>query len=70
MSLSRALVLADRPLPPLSRLLITLAVTVANWELRHKTRKSLGHLSPHLLTDIGLDPAEARVEAVKPFWNA
>ncbi len=70
MSLSHALALADRPLPPLSRLLVTFAVTVAVWELRHKTRKSLAHLSPHLLADIGLDPAAARVEAVKRFWNA
>lgn len=70
MSLSQAIALADRPLPPLSRLLIAFALTVATWELRHKTRKSLAHLSPHLLADIGLDPAKARVETVKRFWHA
>lgn len=70
MSLSQAIALADRPLPPLSRFLVTFAVTVAEWELRHRTRKSLGALTPHLLADIGLDPATARRETVKRFWHA
>lgn len=70
MSLSQALALADRPLPPLSRLLVSFAVTVAMWELRHRTRKSLGALTPHLLADIGLDLTTAQTEAVKRFWHA
>lgn len=70
MSLSQAFALSDRPLPPLSRMVITVALTVATWELRHRTRKSLGCLTPHLLADIGLNPASAETERAKRFWQA
>lgn len=70
MSLSETIALAHRPLPPLSRLLVTLALTVAAWELRHRTRKSLAQMSPERLTDIGSDPMTAQAEATKPFWRA
>ena len=70
MALSRALALANLPLPPASRLLFWLAVTVATWELRRRTRKSLNGLSPHLLADIGIDPAQADTEMAKRFWRA
>ena len=70
MSLDHALVLSNCRLPPLSRLLITGAMTVAKWELRHRTRKSLGHLTPHLRADIGMDAHTAEVEAAKRFWRA
>lgn len=70
MSLSETIALAHRPLPPLSRLLVTLALTVAAWELRHRTRKSLGHLDADRLADIGCDPMTAETEAAKPFWRA
>ena len=70
MSLSDAFALSARPLPPLSRLVVTLALTVAAWELRHRSRKHLNTLSPALLRDIGLDPAQANAEAAKPFWRA
>lgn len=69
MSLPQALALVDRPLPPLSRLLLWIAVTVATWELRHRTRKSLGCLTPHLLADIGLDASVAQMETAKHFWR-
>ncbi len=70
MALPHVLALVDRPLPPLSRVLITVALTVATWELRHRTRKSLGSLTPHLLADIGLDPSAAQMESAKRFWHA
>ena len=70
MALSRAFVLGDLPLPPLSRALFWLAVTVASWQLRRRTRKSLGCLSPHLLADIGIDQIEAEIEIAKRFWRA
>ncbi len=70
MSLSEALVLSARPLPPVSRVIVSLALAVANWELRHRTRKQLGGLSTHQLKDIGLDPMTASAEATKPFWQA
>ena len=69
MSLPDAMALANRPLPPLSRVLVTFAVTVATWELRYRTRKSLGSLTPHLLADIGLDPSVAQSESSKRFWR-
>lgn len=70
MSLSETIALAHRPLPPLSRLLVTLALTVAAWELRHRTRKSLSEMSPDRLSDIGCDPLTAQAESAKPFWRA
>lgn len=69
MSLSDAFALSAQPLPPLSRLVVTLALTVAAWELRHRSRKQLNRLSPVLLRDIGLDPEKATAEAAKPFWR-
>jgi uncharacterized protein YjiS (DUF1127 family) len=70
MSLSEAAALSARPLPPLSRMVVTLALTVAAWELRHRTRKHLNDLSQNILTDIGLDRHAAQLEAEKPFWRA
>ena len=70
MALSRALAFGDLPLPPLSRVLFWLAVTVATWQLRRRTRKSLGCLSPHLLADIGIDQSDAEIEIAKRFWRA
>ena len=70
MSLSETITLAHRPLPPLSRLLVSLALTVTVWELRQRTRAALGKLSPDRLADIGCDPLTAEVEAAKPFWRA
>jgi uncharacterized protein YjiS (DUF1127 family) len=70
MSLSEAFDLSARPLPPLSRMVVTLALTVAAWELRHRTRKQLTGLSQSILADIGLDRHAAEQEAEKPFWRA
>lgn len=69
MSLSEATSLASRPLPPLSRVLVSVALSVATWELRLRTRKHLQNLPPHMLRDIGVDVAEAAAEAEKPFWR-
>lgn len=55
-------------LPPLSRLVMRLALTIVTWEDRHRTRKGLRRLDAHLLRDIGLDPITAGTEAAKPFW--
>ncbi|WP_227751469.1 DUF1127 domain-containing protein [Tabrizicola oligotrophica] len=55
-------------LPPISRILMGLAVTVARWELNLRTRNALEKLDDHLLHDIGLDRARAQEEWDKPFW--
>jgi uncharacterized protein YjiS (DUF1127 family) len=46
---------------------VTTAFTVAL--NRRRDRQRLGRLDAHLLRDIGLDSAEARREAEKPFWQ-
>jgi uncharacterized protein YjiS (DUF1127 family) len=69
MSLQETLALSSRPLPPLSRVLVSVALTVATWELRQRTRKHLSTLPPHMLRDIGVDEHTALIEADKPFWR-
>ncbi len=34
-----------------------------------QTRGILGQMSPHMLADIGLSPADAQAEAARPFWD-
>lgn len=70
MSYSQVLALSSHPLPPLSRVLVTLALTVATWELRSRTRKHLTDLPDQMLRDIGLNLQDAEAEAEKPFWRA
>jgi len=56
------------PLPPISRLLMGFAVTVAQWEMNIRTRKALEKLDDHLLRDVGLTHAQAQAEWDRPFW--
>ena len=70
MSLIDAVALSTRPLPPLSRLVVSLALTVTKWEMRYRTRKHLTDLPHQMLADIGLDPFSAEQEGAKPFWRA
>lgn len=35
-----------------------------------KSRRDLGALDAHLLSDIGLTPDQARREALRPLWDA
>lgn len=69
MSLSEAFALSSRPLPPLSRIAVSLALRVATWEMRYRTRRHLTDLPDHLLRDIGLSTADASAEIEKPFWR-
>ncbi len=55
-------------LPPIAQGLMGLALVVARWEMRLRTRKALEKLDDHLLQDIGLDRARAEAEWQKPFW--
>lgn len=56
-------------MPPLSRLLVTVALTLAAWDSRHRGRRALARLDDHLLRDIGLNEGRAASEATKPFWQ-
>ena len=69
--MSARVVFLPRPaeLPPLSRLLVALAVRLAAWEDRRRTRAALARLDAHLLRDIGLGAGSATAECTKPFWR-
>lgn len=43
---------------------------IAAWHDRWQQRRSLAELDSRLLSDIGLEPYEARRETRKPFWVA
>ena len=70
MSYNQALALNAQALPPISRVAVSLALTVAAWELRYRTRKQLAQMPKHMLRDIGLSESQAEQEAEKPFWRA
>lgn len=56
-------------LPLLSRAVLSVALTLINWQIRRSTRRSLARLEPHLLSDIGLDAQFVASEIRKPFWR-
>lgn len=47
----------------------TLSLPVLGWLEVARQRRALARLSDRALADIGLDPAEARAEAARPFWD-
>ena len=55
---------------PLARLVLRLPQTVVAWDQRRRTRTDLRALDAHMLQDIGLNWADAKTEAQKPFWRA
>jgi uncharacterized protein YjiS (DUF1127 family) len=48
----------------------SLFATVVTWIERASQRRALAALSVEALKDIGVDPADASLEAAKPFWVA
>ncbi|MEZ5797238.1 MAG: DUF1127 domain-containing protein [Paracoccaceae bacterium] len=56
-------------LPPLSRLMVAAALTLARWDDRRRSRRALVRLEPRLLRDIGLSETAATRECDKPFWR-
>lgn len=56
-------------LPPVSRLLVAAALTLAHWETRRRSRIALERLSDHQLKDVGLNQVAATTEISKPFWR-
>jgi uncharacterized protein YjiS (DUF1127 family) len=69
MSPAETLVLRPAALPPLSRMVLGVAVLVMTWETRRRTRQHLRARDAHMLKDIGIDPVSAMGEAVRPFWR-
>lgn len=57
-------------LPPVSRLLVAIALTLAKWEAQRRSRIALNHLDARLLTDIGLNSNDQFTESKKTFWQA
>lgn len=56
-------------LPPLSRLLVTVGLTLAAWETRLRGRHALARLDDHLLRDIGMTHDCRADELRRPFWQ-
>lgn len=56
-------------LPPLSRVLVAVALGLARWDDRRRTRVALSRLDAHLARDIGLSAASIAAECSKPFWR-
>ncbi len=56
-------------LPPVSRLLISVALMLARWDTRLRSRNALSNLDLHLLRDIGLTDMTRQDECGKPFWR-
>ncbi len=50
--------------------LARLFATLGRWRRRLREREQLAQLDELSLRDIGVSPAQARVEANKPFWRA
>ncbi|WP_116131667.1 DUF1127 domain-containing protein [Tropicimonas sp. IMCC34043] len=58
-----------KPLPPAAALALRLAVILATWDQRRRSRIALSHLTPHQLRDVGISPEMARTESSLPFWR-
>lgn len=58
-----------QPLPLAARMALGVAVAVAKWDRRRRSRRALAQLTPTQLRDIGISPLDATWEAEKPFWK-
>jgi len=61
--------LAMRQLPPLAVVALRVAVMIAKWEERRRTRRALRHLDVHLLEDVGLSRGDVSRELGRRFWQ-
>ncbi|CUX83291.1 MAG: putative conserved small protein [Roseibaca calidilacus] len=61
---------AATTLPAVSVLALRVAVAVAKWSERRRTRADLAKLDVHGRRDIGLTEGQALRETQKPFWRA
>lgn len=55
-------------LPAPAEFALYVAVVLAKWSERRKSRRALGELDDHLLQDIGVTRHQAKLEASRPFW--
>ncbi len=53
----------------LTEIIVAVALRLAFWERRAKTRAAVARLDENQLRDIGIDPLSAAVEAGRPFWK-
>ena len=54
----------------LNEMIMNLAKTLYQWQVRAEQRQHLGTLDQRILEDMGMTPSQARSEARKPFfWN-
>lgn len=60
----------DAALEGLRTLAINPIATLAQYQARAEQRRRLAEMEDHLLSDIGLNRAEADKEAKKPIWVA
>lgn len=55
---------------PVTQMIMSVAVTLATWETRARTRADLRAMDPSRYADLGLTTAEVLHEIDKPFWQA
>lgn len=69
-ALSHDLITFPRPHTFVARAAVTVALTVAAWDQRHRTRKHLRRLNVAFYDDLGLRIEDVHAEARKWFWKA
>ena len=57
------------PMACASQTMAAVMQTLRTWKKRASGRRALSQLSQQMLSDIGVEPHEARREASKPFWR-
>lgn len=65
-----AILTNPQSLPAAAQVMLIVTVTLAEWDLRYRTRNALKRLNDDQLADIGLDRGTAYTEARRPFWRA
>ncbi|WP_068111505.1 DUF1127 domain-containing protein [Tropicimonas marinistellae] len=60
---------AHAPLPLAAQLALRVAVAVAKWDRRRRSRIALSKLTPSQLRDVGISPYDAQLELQKPCWR-
>lgn len=64
-----ALLHSAHPLPLPAELALRVAVLLAQWSQRSRSRRALARLDGHLLKDVGLTRDQALDQARRHFWH-